>query len=246
MQKPSTNPTPPSRNIYRLALAAIALLLTALAATSDTRADEAADRESLRLRKVLLEEARAAAQRQRDMLFQQALIISHQQKQAAQTERERLEQQIKRLEHDAAVSDWALGDFERGLRPKYPTISRIAPYQRYWLEAREQSKNTFLRLPEQSRGAILEGRALNFFFDLLGDVAVQHEVMRKQLRETGEMRDAQLLAARDRAEHGNTAEKTAATAEIQRIEQSRAETQRHGSEVWSNARGQARREDPKA
>lgn len=52
---------------------------------------------------------------------------------------------------------------------------------REWEDTHDQWKHIFLSSYERSRGAIARGRALNFFLDSLGSVAVQHELTREQL-----------------------------------------------------------------
>jgi len=62
------------------------------------------------------------------------------------------------------VQAWALGNsFEAGRRGILPEPARLSQTLQHWRHAREQSLRVFLEFPEQSRGSIKSGRALNFF-----------------------------------------------------------------------------------
>jgi hypothetical protein len=79
------------------------------------------------------------------------------------------------VEFKKRVNGWAMERFEP--RRVVGSMPRNAPrlLQR-WEKARMIARTQFLRFPEKSRGAIKNGRALNYFLDLLGPTAMQHSL----------------------------------------------------------------------
>jgi len=91
--------------------------------------------------------------------------------------------QQARLQRLGQVREWGLAqfkDFELNL-PERVRADRPTQYVyqiERWKNAHARLKDKFTNLPEQSRGEIASGRALNFFLDTYGSTAIMHALAR--------------------------------------------------------------------
>ncbi len=153
------------------------------------------------------EQFRALADQQRYLLVQQALAIQEKEKQQATEELARLAVAKERVEHLRNTQAWALGNtFEAGRRGILYEPQQLSKTIARWQNARENSLRAFLEFPEQSRGAIKDGRALNFFFDLCSDIAMSHELWRSQLQDELRRTDARIRELREHPSSGERRE----------------------------------------
>ena len=144
------------------------------------------------------EQARALADQQRYLLVRQAMAIQEKEKQQATDELTRSAVARERIEHLRNTQAWALGNtFEAGRRGILYEPEQLSQTLQRWRNAREQSLRAFLEFPEQSRGAIRDGRALNFFLDLCADIAMSHELWRSQLQDEIRRMDARVRQLKD-------------------------------------------------
>jgi len=191
----------------------------------------AADRPNLReanerlLAREKAEQFRTLADQQRYLLVQQALAIQEKEKRQATDELARLAVAKERVEHLRNTQAWALGNtFEAGRRGILYEPKIVSQTLQRWRNAREQSLRAFLEFPQQSRGAINDGRALNFFFDLCSDVAMSHELWRSQLQDELRRMDARIRQLKDYPPSGELPREDARK-ELVRLENERDETQ---------------------
>ncbi|MEI8372853.1 MAG: hypothetical protein WCJ35_08470 [Planctomycetota bacterium] len=139
------------------------------------------------------EQARALADQQRYLLVQQALVIQEREKLQATKELGRLAVARERIEHLRNTQAWALGNaFEGGRRGILYEPEHLSKTLIRWQNARDNSLRAYLEFPEHSRGAIKDGRALNFFFDLCADISMSHELWRSQLQDEFRRLDARI------------------------------------------------------
>ncbi len=162
---------------------------------------EAANRRLIAREKA--ERFRALADQQRYLLAQQALAIQEKEKQQATDELARLAVARERVEHLRNTQSWALGNsFEAGRRGILYEPEQVSKTLQRWRNARDQSLRAYLEFPRQSRGAIKDGRALNFFFDLCADIAMSHELWRSQLQDELRRTDARIRELKEHPSSG--------------------------------------------
>ncbi len=132
----------------------------------------------------MAEAARIKLQQQRLKLIAQELENSRKEKQKIGEEQKRLELEVSTLRHRNDMRDWVLGRFEAADRDRIPKTDAFNRRFAQWETARQQYRDLFLRFPEQSRGAVASGRALNFFLDSCGGVAADIRLTDEKLKDT--------------------------------------------------------------
>jgi len=94
--------------------------------------------------------------------------------------------------------DYVVGSLDPPLTQYVELSARLKTLQR----VRQQWTEKFLALPEESRGPVWSGRALNHFLQLCGNIARRHQFLSKQLRDEKDqlqrMFDADDLSDEDR------------------------------------------------
>ena len=83
------------------------------------------------------------------------------------------------LEFQEAIRDWALKRFN----PRPAPAAVLTQQQERFLRLRDRSRTDFLVFPEHARGAIKSGRALNFFLDACGPVAINQIAARDSIEQ---------------------------------------------------------------
>ena len=90
--------------------------------------------------------------------------------------RNRSQELFDRLESAQEVQDWAQEQAPDLRAPPKELMKKQPRMITHWQRVRQVSAHQFLDFPAiYSAGAIRSGRALNFFLDSIGDVALQHE-----------------------------------------------------------------------
>lgn len=160
-----------------------------------------------REQEIRAEEARATSLRM--LVLQRAQELDAIRKEAAASERQKVEERITTLQLQVEQKRWALSQFEvreRNLIPKItestsspaqpaygrrrvriPEYSGAPTQMKHWQRAREVAKQQFLAFPERSHGAVKSGRALNLFLDICGPTALDHQVYLDELGSTAEI-----------------------------------------------------------
>jgi hypothetical protein len=152
----------------------------ALAGFGDERATLAALAEFEEARARLAE---ARKDEQRLLLIDRAMAFSQLEKQRASSEREKRERDIDRLKYLNRLRNWALDTFQAESRQQLPKTEGLSKRVERLQRVDAQFKHIYLSLPEQSRGAVRSGRALNFFLNVCGNVAESQEIYREQVHD---------------------------------------------------------------
>ena len=126
------------------------------------------------------ETAKAEAQAARMSLIQEAIKLSQQDKEVARDELQKVTKARAELRHKINVRNWALDSFEardRGITPP----ARVSKYLSHLETVRSVYREKFLNQQYASRGEVKSGKALNFFLDACGSVALNHQLLRDQI-----------------------------------------------------------------
>lgn len=185
-----------ARTASAATLSRVLLTLTAMWIWQPSAAGDPAGRPDLSaafdriLEEERLKRERAEADRQRQQLFLAALRIQEKQQEAAKNERGLVEAQKARLERTVSLQNWALGSFESSSRETGYQYPQLAPRLHALEKIHDQWKHVFCNQPAESKGAIVSGRAMNFFLELCGSVAVDQSLCRDQCRTERETLEA--------------------------------------------------------
>lgn len=133
----------------------------------------------------LIEEVRTKREpmASRDRLIKYALQQRVSEKEKASGERDETTQAINRIRIINEARDYVLGSFDPQARGEVPEFTELSHRLKRLKRVQEQWTDKFVTLPEDSRGQIWSGRALNHFLQLCGGVALRHEFLRDQLDE---------------------------------------------------------------
>ena len=220
----ANRPAQPSDGHFLLLLAAIFVGRGGLHAQAADPPNLAAANQRLVLAEGA-EQSRALADQQRYLLVRQALALHEKEQRQATDDLARLAVAKERIEHLRNTQAWALGNtFEAGRRGILAEPRKVSETLARWRNAREQSLRAYLEFPAQSRGAIKNARALNFFFDLCADVAMSHELWRSQLQDERRRMDARIRQLKEHPPGGEPPREDARK-ELAALEKERAETE---------------------
>lgn len=89
-----------------------------------------------------------------------------------------------KISYTQAMRRWALQRFE-SMKPEPSRVDRSLATDVLDKWAKIRTFDAIVKSPERSRGAARSGRGLNFFIDILGEAAFEHELILKNLRERG-------------------------------------------------------------
>lgn len=135
----------------------------------------------------------------RDRLIKYALQQRVSEKEMAGAERDETARAIDRIRIINESRDYVLGSFDPQTRGHVPEFTELSHRLKRLERVQQQWTDKFITLPEDSRGQIWSGRALNQFLQLCGGVALRHQFLGDQLGE--EAKELQhLLDTRDLAE----------------------------------------------
>jgi Fe-S cluster biosynthesis and repair protein YggX len=116
----------------------------------------------------------------RERIQQRFFDLQMQRKAAANAQRKVEEEEVARLEKAVLAKQWALTHFGREDAAYLPTPQARSSMVEQWRRSKEVFKDKFLRFPDQSLAEIKSGRALNFFLDACGQLAVEHTLLLAQ------------------------------------------------------------------
>lgn len=136
----------------------------------------------LKAKELEVREREAEVESLRLDIVKRAIELDARRKRAAANEREKLERLVKELEVRIEVKKWALRQFEPAERGLVPMSQNAPKIQQRWQRIREINRSTFINFPEQARGQIKSGEALNFFLDACGPTVLAHQLQREQFQ----------------------------------------------------------------
>ncbi len=150
---------------------------------------------------ILIEEVRTKREpmASRDRLIKCALQQRVSEKEKAGTERDETARAIDRIRVINEARDYVLGTFEPQARGHVPEFTELSHRLKRLERVQQQWTEKVVTMPEDSRGRIWSGRALNHFLQLCGGVALRHQFLRGQLDEEA-MELQRLLDTPDLAE----------------------------------------------
>jgi hypothetical protein len=155
-------------------------------------------REQRRLAEAMAERAEAEAQQVRLAVVAQAVKLQEARHKEAMSERDKVQKELEVRQQQVALNEqvlsWATRSFEPGASRVPTPVDRQPELHKRWQRSRDIARQQFLKFPEQSRGAIKTGRALNAFLDLCGEAARQQQLFQRQAAETRATLEAEIAA----------------------------------------------------
>jgi hypothetical protein len=129
-------------------------------------------------------------ERLRSMLVDRTLEVKERVKDQDREEAIKLREKKAGIEQqhrdDQYLRDWAVANFDDTRYGRLPP-TKVGAHIKRLQKAKLVATRVLLELPEQSRHAIINGRALNTFLELCGKAALNHQQYRKEFERLAEL-----------------------------------------------------------